>query len=352
VGDIQLMKFVLTLMDQHLDESTVEAAARGGHLGVLEWLAGRDPPCPIDSGAVVAAAWAGHLEVLKWLRLHVQKEKNGLMVTVTSEFTKRCHLKPSLRWSPLTPDLDVSRKWDSFASYAAARGGHLGVLEWLREVNFIVFDEATCEGAARGGRLDILQWARGQNPPCPWDEATTEAAAKGGHTKCLMWAHQQGCPWNFLTCTELARGGHLELLQWAIDKGCPTDQEKMCNKAARYGHFNVLKWLHKVGKWCTPENDKVCVEAAYDGRLDILQWAIEIGCPNDHTAQCKEAARCGNLEILKWLHSVDDPEFGKGYFLDPNGVNGAARGSHQELVNWAGMKGCWLNPSMPSMKVV
>ena len=52
-------------------EFTSEAcagAARGGHLEVLKFLRGLDPPCPWDWGTCHWAAREGHLEILEWAR--------------------------------------------------------------------------------------------------------------------------------------------------------------------------------------------------------------------------------------------------------------------------------------------
>ena len=46
--------------------------------------------------------------------------------------------------------------------------------------------------AARGGHLGVLQWARANG--CPWDGETCELAASGGHLEVLRWARANGCP--------------------------------------------------------------------------------------------------------------------------------------------------------------
>mmetsp|Transcript_8247 Transcript_8247/g.17064 ORF Transcript_8247/g.17064 Transcript_8247/m.17064 type:complete len:85 (+) Transcript_8247:1-255(+) len=52
-------------------------------------------------------------------------------------------------------------------------------------------------------------------------------AAMGGHLEVLQWLREEGSPWNEYTCYDeytcevAARGGHLELLRWALENGCP-----------------------------------------------------------------------------------------------------------------------------------
>mmetsp|Transcript_8248 Transcript_8248/g.17065 ORF Transcript_8248/g.17065 Transcript_8248/m.17065 type:complete len:84 (+) Transcript_8248:1-252(+) len=55
-------------------------------------------------------------------------------------------------------------------------------------------------------------------------------AAMGGHLEVLQWLREEGSPWNEYTCYDeytcevAARGGHLELLRWTIENECPYDQ--------------------------------------------------------------------------------------------------------------------------------
>jgi hypothetical protein len=44
-------------------------------------------------------------------------------------------------------------------------------------------------------------------------ERLCEAAARGGHLEMLQWARANGCPWNEMTCSGAVTGGHLDVLQ-------------------------------------------------------------------------------------------------------------------------------------------
>ena len=63
-------------------------------------------------------------------------------------------------------------------------------------------DESTCAAAARGGHLEVLKWLRSQDDPCPWDEETCYCAALGGHLEVLHWLRSQEdpCPWDESIC--------------------------------------------------------------------------------------------------------------------------------------------------------
>ena len=123
---------------------------------------------------------------------------------------------------------------------AAARSGQLEELKLLR-ADGCPCDIRTSCAAATGGHLEVLQWLRG-NGRCPWNIRMCSAAAQGGHLEVLQWLHANGCPWDTETCSGAARGGHLEVLLWARANGCPWDLNT-CQEAATGGHFEVLQWL-------------------------------------------------------------------------------------------------------------
>jgi len=105
--------------------------------------------------------------------------------------------------------------------HAAALGGQLRILKWLRD-RYCSWDIQTCEGAASNGHLEVLKWARGEG--CEWNSITCEEAACNGHLEVLQWARVEGCEWNRFTCYWASKNGHLEVLKWAISERCPYDE--------------------------------------------------------------------------------------------------------------------------------
>ncbi len=113
---------------------------------------------------------------------------------------------------------------------AAARGGHFGILKWLRQPDdcgrVCPLDKWTCANAALIGRLDILEWVYELcQSECLWSEWACAAAAKGGHIEVLKWLRSiritlrgggEGgpCPWNEWSCALAAAGGQLQALKW------------------------------------------------------------------------------------------------------------------------------------------
>lgn len=91
---------------------------------------------------------------------------------------------------------------------AAAIGGHVHVLEWARESHKLPWDASVCAAAAHGGQLETVQWLRLHC--CPWDKATTTWAAVEGHAALLAWARENGCDFSEETCTRL------KLAKWSL----------------------------------------------------------------------------------------------------------------------------------------
>ena len=67
-------------------------------------------------------------------------------------------------------------------------------------------------------------WGKGALSQHPGNQTRAEklcaAAAAGGHLALLQWLRQNGCSWDEGTCSCAASGGHLAVLQWARQNGC------------------------------------------------------------------------------------------------------------------------------------
>jgi hypothetical protein len=102
----------------------------------------------------------------------------------------------------------------------------------------------TCNAAARGGHLAVLQWLREHD--CPWDWGTCVGAARAGQLEVLQWAREHGCPWNTDVCLDAAQAGQLEVLQWMRKNGATGDvwDETRVRHIAR--KKEVLTWLDQL----------------------------------------------------------------------------------------------------------
>lgn len=162
--------------------------------------------------------------------------------------------------------------YSSIVKYAA-KNGYLSLFIWGYHRGCDI-DKKTYEAAAEGGHLEILEWlksywirARGRIPP-PWDEDTCSTAASNGHLDALIWLVSNNCPWDDDVLDFAAEYGHLDILDWAEENGCS------CNHltyiaAARGGQLKVLQRLKENGcRW----NPKAWEFAKDNGHLEVVTW--------------------------------------------------------------------------------
>merc|ERR1719313_1168234 len=130
---------------------------------------------------------------------------------------------------------------------SAANGGDLATIKWLRSKGKH-FDQFCVADAAGRGHLEAIKEMRRSKEPgtdesarARWSEDAVEKAAKGGHLEVVQWLRQNGCPWDSMTSFHAAHGGHLEVLQWVRQNGCPWDSMTSFH-AAHGGQLEVLKW--------------------------------------------------------------------------------------------------------------
>ena len=135
---------------------------------------------------------------------------------------------------------------------------------------------ASC-AAARNGHLVVLQWIHEQGAPfdeaaCAWDERACSSVAGSSHLAVLQWLHEQNAPWNENTCANAAGGGHLPYCSgytsrtrrgtrgrvssplgaatwpccslWLREKGAPWDAERCLSHAETRGHAAIVTWIH------------------------------------------------------------------------------------------------------------
>ena len=93
----------------------------------------------------------------------------------------------------------------------------------------------------RGGHLEILQWLRENN--CPWDEWTCNMAATKGDLEILKWARDNECPWSKATCFYAINSDKFEVLQWLKANGCPWDKKGCLKKAEK--NSKMVEWINE-----------------------------------------------------------------------------------------------------------
>jgi hypothetical protein len=205
-------------------------------------------------------------------------------------------------WALLALRTDhLSSEQQQLLKVLAAKGGQLYLLKWFSKGKPL--DAEVSDAAAEGGDIATLEWLKQQG--FLWPASICAAAAKGGHKHVLMWALEKGFKLDANCCAASAEGGHLEVLQWLRSLRCPWRLWEVQNAAIRGGSVAVLQWLQdQEGRF--QKNPSDWSQAASRGHLEALQWAEVNKYPLPDNL-CSVAARVGDLAMLKWGKSVGVP---------------------------------------------
>lgn len=174
-------------------------------------------------------------------------------------------------------------------SYAAALGGHLGALRWLRWRE-CPMGKSTCRAAALGGHLHTLRVLR-EEFALPWGEGTVNAAAASGVVEVVDFAVASGCPFEEHACLLAARGGHLPILEYLRARSCPWEPDRCASACAKGASAGVLSALARL--------------------LDRPHAHL---LRSTHAMQL--AAECiGYVQTMAWLHANGGPAWCRGWVV-------------------------------------
>jgi len=233
------------------------------------------------------------------------------------------------------------KRWNATLCCNAAKGGHLGLLQRLREQGCL-WDARTFDNAARYGDAHMLDWLLEQG--CPMRERTCEMAARGGHKRIVEWLVANGCPWDAYVYAGAARHGHLDLIRWfRVRYSEPLTTWLGC-EAAMFGHMQVVRWVHAVDS--TLCDMTTCAMAARGGHLDILEWLVEQGCHCDPTVSMAMAAYDGHTHVIAWLCD----RYAPAQWIPAMCNNAASRG-HIAALEWMRARGCPWNGGVCKLAV-
>ena len=210
---------------------------------------------------------------------------------------------PNHVWTALrarTLALVSGKKGHQWTTNAAARYGHLNLLKHQQRSHRFTIQDA--DAAATGGHLHVLQWLRQvHGVTCSFIGANL--AASNGHVHVLRWCESK-CQLRADTygANLAATNGHVDALEWLADRFIVCD-ERGVNNAARYGHVHVLQWARStLGLECTCEGLEAAVQ---HGQLETVKWLFSWG---NYRGSCfhiiMTAAMYGQLPILQWMFAT------------------------------------------------
>lgn len=219
--------------------------------------------------------------------------------------------------------------WTERSAVRAAGGGHFPCLCFLAELE----EE---EAAARicGGNRSSISGSRRSRV---FTATACDAAAEGGHLVCLRYLRSRGARWSARTCDLAAREGRLACLAYLLAHGCPHDGITL-DWAAIRGRADSLRMLAPPQQQPSEEEDVIrdddaCYWAARGGHLECLRAARELGCGGWDARACAAAAGRGHLHCLVYLRS-------RGCAWDARTTLAAARSGHLHCLDYARAAGC------------
>ena len=212
MGNVKVLQWALDDHSFAVIERGFIGASECGHVNVLEW-AQKKRMNWFSRELCEIAAINGQVGVLDWIHRHHPVECS---LNVAAEGG---HV-PILQWMKENGLIDLDTIGDEFDYmwWEAASISHMHLLEWLLDNGLRGSTFAAC-GAAFGGQIDVLLWAREHG--MAWDTDTCASAARGGRLDTLRWLHENGCPWDENNIRDAEISGHWDIAQWARDNGCP-----------------------------------------------------------------------------------------------------------------------------------
>jgi hypothetical protein len=164
------------------------------------------------------------------------------------------------------------------------------------------FTARTCSAAAKGGHIATLKWLRAQG--CEWDNAEICGdAAESGDMNTLLYTREQGGVVNANTMSAAAQAGSLHICQYLHTQQCPMDADAT-HYSAYAGHADVLGWLLQRGCPVDLERDGLLYVAATGGHTQVLQCLLDaslLQTPQQKADMLKWAASRSNLAAAQWL---------------------------------------------------
>ncbi|TDH71772.1 hypothetical protein CCR75_005233 [Bremia lactucae] len=230
---------------------------------------------------------------------------------------------------------------------AAAEGGHVDVMKFLKEHNLAKKFPKALDCAIIAGQPDSVKWLISHHKFNIPRRFAIDKCAAYGHPQLLQVFHDfdqlqaqeakksklmrteaADSWWNFTTAPILAaaRGDHFAVLEWFQANRFERYDRCAMGSAASEGHLEVIKWLHKNGS-------EICSNWAIDqaasrGHLDVVEWLRANYSYKCTSFSICRAAENGHLSMVKWLYA-NMPESHTA-----RAFNCAVRYCHLDVATW------------------
>jgi hypothetical protein len=252
--------------------TTMSGAARTGALETVQWLY-EERFCGLCKEHTIYAAMSGSVQVLCWTR-----EKGVPFTKQSCEFAACYGQLPALQYLRA-----ANCSWDNHHILEhAASSGSLELTAWVKQQIGVVASALAMYAAAGRGHTAVCQYLRSER--CAWNDSVCSAAAQGGHVSTLHWLREHGCPCDAnKVCTAAAAGGSVAVMQYLQQQGLLTTAaqlSEMLNAAGAWKKIEAAQWLRQ-------QNAAWPNVLIYQGRFrwstDMIKWARQQGCTSADT---------------------------------------------------------------------
>lgn len=217
-GNLDMVQWLKNMECPFESKLVSRQAAQAGHLHILKWLHTWD--APMDKWCVAQAAKRGDLALVKWLV--------GIKMPVYPQCLEYAAIgsgtRPDGEHMAILGYLRVlGLQWNPDAFTNAVQSATMDVLKWMRANGCVDgYPSQTLMAAAQNDRRDVLEWLVGKEPGYVWHPYLTCAAARHGHLELLQWLHAQNCPWMVETARQAVqcrKDNCLVMLRWMAANG-------------------------------------------------------------------------------------------------------------------------------------
>jgi hypothetical protein len=240
------------------------AAAKCDNVELYQWLFDQKFPFEEET-SFINALQKGHFKFIKFARSKGSIFWNDEFYFSLLEGAATLGDLETMKWAIAentgTTGIAANHASDFFVPVikAAASGGHIHILEYLRPTeNMEVFYSKVTGMAARHGHVAILEWASA-NTDFIWAYTCFLAAINGSHFKVLVWLNSH-------------------FPDALMNHPYPM------RMAAQVGDIEVFKWLRNNGMKWHPSTYTVAKKFLH---FDIAEWALKNGCPKDEHSRGK-----------------------------------------------------------------
>ncbi|PRP80499.1 Ankyrin repeat protein [Planoprotostelium fungivorum] len=321
------------------------AAAKGGHVPVLQWIHERTP-VPLYTSIVINAALGSHLEALEWMRrrgfnFDDPRARAGAGATNDPRVIEclhrfGCSMRGMWEKAIIFGRTEILRTLHRLgfsnkdSMYLALRSGRLDSIIICEEMGETLDRNAHAivigGGCADKEKIEILEWLKMKGLPhndlavnaaidansfetLHWLLKTeSKPSASHGYTDTLDWIFHLHDDMSHLIYLKSAQTCDLSVFEWLDAHGYAwTSIESL--HAVALGRLDAVKWLFERGVMIGPIDSVTYISVA-EGHLDILEWLKNRGFTLDMRVICSVARQKRKPNVLRWAREdVESTDF-------------------------------------------